>query len=148
MTLDQALLVNGAVYLPQNSNSPTMRLNTSRFQTSMSMSAQMGARAFASLLKQRGAGRENYNCVGLKQTAPGAALRQVYVRAHCLCCYFVHVYFCLWRCLFMNPLTCIICLAARQINKGWHFGWRIALPTLYIRCCCSPLDNTHYCKTI
>ncbi len=38
-----------------------MRLNTPRFQTSTPMSAQMHL-----LFKQRGAGRENDNCVGLK----------------------------------------------------------------------------------
>jgi len=33
--------------LPQNSNAPTMRLNTPRCQTTTPMGAQMGANAFA-----------------------------------------------------------------------------------------------------
>ncbi len=41
-----------------------MRLNASRFQTSMPMAEQMVQVHF--LCKQRGAGRENYNCVRLK----------------------------------------------------------------------------------
>ncbi len=46
---------------------PTMHLDqpkTTGFQTSMPMSAQMDA--IHLLFKQRGAGRENDNCVGLK----------------------------------------------------------------------------------
>ncbi len=40
-----------------------MCLNTPRFQTSTSMSAQMATNAFA---MQHDAGRENDNCIGLK----------------------------------------------------------------------------------
>jgi len=39
--------------LPQNSNAPTMCLNTLRFQTSMPMGAQMGAKKNL-LFKQHG----------------------------------------------------------------------------------------------
>ncbi len=46
------------------------------------------------LFKQRGAGRENDNCVGLKlakntYVAPGAALRRIHDRAQCILKYFL-----------------------------------------------------------
>ncbi len=55
LTLNQVLLGqwHGLFQLPQNSNAPTMRLNTLGFLTSTPMNTQMG-------------GRENDNCVGLK----------------------------------------------------------------------------------
>ena len=49
LTLDQVSVGQwrSLFQLPQNSNTPTMRLNTPRFQTSTPMGAQMGANAFA-----------------------------------------------------------------------------------------------------
>ncbi len=48
-TLDQVLVGQwrSLFQLPQNSNMPTMHLNTPRFQTSIPMGAQMVVNAFA-----------------------------------------------------------------------------------------------------
>ncbi len=49
LTLDQVLVGQwrGLFQLPQNSNIPTMCLNTRRFQTNMPKGEQMGANVFA-----------------------------------------------------------------------------------------------------
>ncbi len=79
LTLDQVLVGQwrSLFQLPQNNYAPTMRLNTP---------AQMHL-----LFKQRDAGRENDNCIGLKLAkntciGPGATLRRVYDRALNLQC--------------------------------------------------------------
>jgi len=46
-TLDHVFVGQWRFLLPQNSNTPTMHLNTPRFQTNTPMGAQMGTSAFA-----------------------------------------------------------------------------------------------------
>jgi len=63
LTLDQVFVGqwHSLFQLPQNSNPPSMRLNTPHFQTSTPMNwAQMN------LLFKHGAGYKNDNCVSMK----------------------------------------------------------------------------------
>ncbi len=84
LTLDQVLVGQwrSLFQFPQNNKVATMRLkNTLVFRPWAHKWAQMHL-----LFKQRGTGRENDNCVGLKLAkntcvTPSAALRQMYDRA-------------------------------------------------------------------